>query len=92
MKAEKVELRCDTTVVVIKGDSYGENVVININGIYSSNLADGIVRMINENQCRACGKFNGLHGEIYIKTVQDGFGSVEGYYAMCPNSKVPKEK
>lgn len=87
MKAEKIELRCDTTVVVIKDDGYAENTVINIHGIRGSSMADGIIRMINENQCPACGKFNGLHGEIYIKTGQDGAGGVEGYYTMCPNNK-----
>jgi len=33
--------------------------------------------------CSECGKANGNHGDYFIKTGQDGLGSVDGYYKDC---------
>lgn len=37
----------------------------------------------NGNQCSECGGFGGVHREYFVKTGQDGFGSVDGYYRRC---------
>lgn len=89
MKAQIITLRCDTTVVVVTGDnpsdsyiSTSQNGIITINGANSDSIAKGIARMINENQCIECGKFNGLHGDIFHATDSDN-GEVRGYYEKC---------
>jgi hypothetical protein len=59
------------------------NVVIKIEGAFSDSIAKGILRMLNEDQCVNCGKFNGLHGEVFHVTDMSG-GEVNGKYRMCP--------
>lgn len=58
-------------------------VVVTIEGAFQDGIAKGIVRMLNEDQCANCGKFNGLHGEIFHQTSSDN-GEVRGRYEMCP--------
>lgn len=89
MNAEIVELGGDTCLVVAKPTGFRlayPNVVIKIEGAFSSAIAKGVVRMLNENQCANCGKFNGLHGEIFHVTDMDN-GEVNGRYEMCPLGK-----
>lgn len=84
MKAEIIELRGDTSVVIVKG-ILDHGTVITVNSLRCRIIAEGIARMLNEDQCPVCGKFNGLHGEVFTKTGQSGGGEVDGYYKICPN-------
>jgi hypothetical protein len=94
MRAEIIDLRCDTTIVVVTPEPDDKrnwtpqckNAIITINSAFSESLALGIKRMIEQDQCPVCGKFNGLHGEIYHIDSMDN-GEVRGVYVMCENAK-----
>lgn len=89
MNAEFIQLT-DKHIVIARPVGYNlayPNILITVEGAMQSSIAKGIVRMLNEDQCPACGKFNGLHGEIYHATQQDSGGEVRGYYGMCPNAE-----
>lgn len=78
-------MNSDKTLVIAKPTSNlaFPNVLITIEGAMQSRIAKGIVRMLNERQCVECGKFNGLHGEIFHVTDMNN-GEVNGHYKMCP--------
>jgi hypothetical protein len=84
-EATLIETR-DKTLVVIKGLSF-DTQLVTVEGNYRGSIAEGIAKMINESQCFKCGKFNGLHGEIFYGHSVAGTGSVEGHYEMCPHAK-----
>lgn len=89
MNAELLEVG-EKTLVVSKPTGFNlhaPNVLITIEGAFQTGIAKGIVRMLNETQCSECGKFNGLHGEVFIKTGQDGGGEVHGHYSPCSHAK-----
>jgi hypothetical protein len=94
LKAQIIPMRGDTVVVITtKGPedtaNYSNdcwNTVITVQGFFSRSMADGIKRMIDEDQCPVCGKFNGLHGEIYNIDSMDN-GEVRGHYTMCERGK-----
>lgn len=83
--AQVIRLRCDTSVVVVPGE-FDHGAVITVNSMNSESLAKGIARMINEEQCVVCGKFNGLHGEVFYPTSSDN-GEVRGTYRICPHQE-----
>jgi hypothetical protein len=83
-KAQVVHLRCDKAVVVVSTERESESAIITVSSGNSRGLAEGIARMINQSQCSVCGKFNGLHGEVFHGTGQSGGGEVTGYFKMCP--------
>jgi hypothetical protein len=90
-KAYKVKTWYGGVSVIMVGNNVtdcSKNIVINIQSGRADSIADGIIRMLNEDQCPVCGKFNGLHGEVSFGGYSDGFGSVVGtQYQMCPNAK-----
>jgi hypothetical protein len=88
--AEIVSLNGTTIFLTVKETGENKaytNTVIKIEGNNASSIAKGIARMINESQCISCGKFNGLHGEIFYGQ-SCGSGEVNGHYEMCPLGKV----
>jgi hypothetical protein len=93
MKAEIIALRSGDRVVTVtgKGDPSNctgetETLLITINGFQAQSVAEGIKRMIDQDQCPACGKFNGLHGETYNVTSMDN-GEVRGHHEICAMGK-----
>lgn len=88
MNAQVVQMSGSTNYVLAQPTGFNlayPNVVIKIEGPFSDSIARGILRMLNEDQCADCGKFNGLHGEIFYQTSNgDGSGEVRGVYKMCP--------
>jgi hypothetical protein len=90
MNAEFVEVG-NKFIVIAKAtgaDLAFPNTLITIEGAGSSAIAKGIVRMLNESQCPECGKFNGLHGEVFHQTQNgDGTGEVRGRYLMCSHAE-----
>jgi hypothetical protein len=72
------------TVILVhnEGNLYKPDALITIEGCGESSLASGILRMVNESQCSECGKFNGLHGEVFHVTDMYS-GEVNGNYKMC---------
>lgn len=70
------------SIVLVEYDKF-TNTVISVRGPHSEALAKDFAGMINRQQCPECGRFGGAHGDIFIKTGQDGFGSVEGHYVKC---------
>lgn len=88
MKAEAINVRGDTAFIVLKSDDphlYAGDGVIQINSIFADSLAAGIVRMITVEHCPECGRFGGLHGEVFTKTGQDN-GEVRGTFGPCPRA------
>jgi hypothetical protein len=82
-KATLFETHESSMVLIVNdGNLAYPNTSVTIEGCNRSAIANGIVRMINENQCSECGKFNGLHGEVFHVTDMDN-GEVRGKYLMC---------
>lgn len=88
MNAELTQLGGNTNLVIAKATGFNlgyPNTIIRIEGAFSDSIAKGVLRMLKEDQCPECGKFNGLHGDIYHVTSNgDGSGEVRGYYEGCP--------
>lgn len=88
MNAQVVQMGGNTNYVLAQPTGHNlafPNVVIKIEGAFSDAIAKGILRMLNEDQCVNCGKFNGLHGEVFHQTSNGGgSGEVRGRYQMCP--------
>jgi hypothetical protein len=86
MTASKFKTQKRTFVLIqddlIQDDDSWKNGIITIEAPNPDSIADGIVKMINNNQCSECGKFNGLHGEVFHVTDSDN-GEVRGKYLMC---------
>lgn len=88
MNAEMFEVG-HKAIVIAKPTGFNmafANVMITIEGQFQSSIAKGILRMLNEDQCNVCGKFNGLHGEVFHVTGMDN-GEVNGHYKMCVNAE-----
>jgi hypothetical protein len=82
-----VEISGKTIIAVHHdGNLYQPNAVITVEGCGESGLVKGILRMVNESQCSECGKFNGLHGEVFHISDMNN-GEVNGVYKMCTHSK-----
>jgi len=89
MKAIAHNLGNHQAIVLVENDTLYKTAIL-INGHYASTLAEDFAGMINNQQCPECGRFGGKHGDIFIKTGQDGFGSVEGHYVNCSHLTVKK--
>jgi hypothetical protein len=66
-----------------EGNIVFPNTQITVEGYGHSSIAAGILRMLQYDQCSECGKFNGLHGEVFHSSGSDGTGEVSGHYQMC---------
>jgi hypothetical protein len=89
MNAEVVKVT-DKYLVVAKPTGFNlayPNVLVTVeSNCFGSGIAEGIARMLNEDQCNVCGKFNGLHSEVFHPYASDGGGEVRGHYEKCPNA------
>jgi hypothetical protein len=89
MKAELVRMPGFAAAVIVREEtSYDSNCVVLFQGQFCYQLAQALVTSVEKNMCPECGGFNGDHRENWVKTGQDGFGSVEGFWQKCNTAKV----
>ena len=83
MKATAFSLSGKSIIQVThEGNLHQPNTLITVEGRGETEIVKGILRMLQDDQCSECGKFNGLHGEVYHAAYSCG-GEVHGYYKMC---------
>jgi hypothetical protein len=84
MKATAFSLSGKSIIQVThEGNLYQPNTLITVEGCGETEIVKGILRMLQDDQCSECGKFNGLHGAVFHSSGSDGSGEVRGHYQMC---------
>jgi hypothetical protein len=83
MKATAFSLSGKSIIQVThEGNLHQPNTLITVEGRGETEIVKGILRMLQDDQCSECGKFNGLHGEVY-HAIDSCSGEVKCYYEMC---------